>query len=221
MTANKLLGSGAAGTAVSEITLGSGLSFTSNTLNSVAPTPAAADAGKVLTANASGSATWQTASGGSGVSTASNGLTVTTNDVALGGTLTKNTTVDQGANTLTFTSTAGSTGRTIFDGTTQTNGAVFVKNSANVRIYTGSDASFSVNDQDYIVIINGTSTLANFQFTLPLPSSCPGRILMVRATTKAIQYINAGTGTGAASTLAMNKGQIIVSDGTSWINVAN
>ncbi|MET4142416.1 hypothetical protein [Pedobacter sp. UYP1] len=33
MTANKLLGSGASGTAVSEITLGTGLSFTGNTLN--------------------------------------------------------------------------------------------------------------------------------------------------------------------------------------------
>ena len=33
MTANKLLGSGASGTAVAEMTLGTGLSFTSNTLN--------------------------------------------------------------------------------------------------------------------------------------------------------------------------------------------
>ena len=38
---------------------------------------------------------------------------------------------------------------------------------------------------------------------------------------KSITYINVGTGIGAAATLAMNKGQILISDGISWINVAN
>jgi len=162
--------------------------------------------------------------GGGGFTTASNGLTATTaTNVALGGTLTGDTNIDQGANILTFSNSGstGSAGKTIVNGTAQTNGAMFVKNGTNSRIYTGVDTSFSVNDQDYIIIINGTSTQTNFQLTLPLASSCPGRILMIRATTKAISYINVGTGIGAAATVAMNKGQIIVSDGISWINVAN
>jgi hypothetical protein len=162
--------------------------------------------------------------GGGGFSTASNGLTATTaTNVALGGTLTSDTNIDQGANVLTFTNSGstGSAGRTIVNGTAQANGAIFVKNGTNSRIYTGVDTSFSVSDQDYIIIINGTSTQTNFQLTLPLASSCPGRMLMIRATTKAISYVNVGTGTGAAATVAMNKGQIIVSDGISWINVAN
>ncbi len=224
MTANKLLGSGLSGTAVSEVTLGSGLSFTGTTLNSIAPTPAGTDAGKVLTANASGSATWQTASGGgSGVSTASNGLTVTSGDVALGGTLTKNTTIDQGANTLTFTNTglSGSTGRTIFNGTTQNNGAVYVKNGSNIRFYTGVDTDFSVNDQDFIIVINGTSATSSFQLPLPSAASFPGRMLIIRSTNKPLQYMNVGAGVAAAATLATNKGQILVSDGTCWMNVAN
>jgi hypothetical protein len=221
MTANKLLGSGAAGTAVSEITLGSGLSFTSNTLNSVAPTPAAADAGKVLTANASGSATWQTASGGSGVSTASNGLTITTNDVALGGTLTKNTTVDQVANTLTFTNTGltGSAGRTIFNGTIQTNGAVYAK----VRVFTGSLSAFTLNEDDYIILlrVSGGGTLA----ALPPASSYPNRVLLIRndsgngGSASAINYSTTNTPVGNTSLLS-NRGEMLVSDGTNWLVVA-
>ncbi len=81
MTANRLLGSGQSGTAVSEITLGTGLSFSGSTLNAI-----------------------------SGVSTvtASNGLTATgttTVDVKLGGTLGANTNVVLNGNNMAFSGT--------------------------------------------------------------------------------------------------------------------
>jgi hypothetical protein len=220
MTANKLLGSGASGTAVSEITLGSGLSFTLNTLNSVAPTPAAADAGKVLTANASGSATWQTASGGSGVSTASNGLTVTTNDVALGGALTKNTIIDQGANTLTFTNTglSGSAGKTIVNGSFKTTGAVYAK----VRPHSLT-SNIDWQPDDYIVICTAVIPVNILSF--PDPSANIGRILCIRNVSGATLTPNKVPDNGTlwpfnTGNLANGAGIMVISDGTAWHNFA-
>jgi hypothetical protein len=59
MTANKLLGSGASGTAVAEMTLGTGLSFTSNTLNVTNGLPvysSPTDANKILQLNSGATA---------------------------------------------------------------------------------------------------------------------------------------------------------------------
>jgi len=66
ITTNKLLGSGQSGTAVSEITLGSGLSFTGSTLNTSIPTYTSTEAANVLTVNAAGTGlAWEAPSGGS------------------------------------------------------------------------------------------------------------------------------------------------------------
>ena len=59
--------------------------------------------GDVLTSNAAGVLSWTTSAGEA--TTASNGLTLTGSDVTLGGSLTSNTTITQGANLLSFTST--------------------------------------------------------------------------------------------------------------------
>jgi hypothetical protein len=144
-------------------------------------------------------------------------LTVTSSDVALGGTLTKNTTVDQGANTLTFTSTAGSAGRTIFNGTTQINGAVYAK----IRTYIGTFAAFTVNDDDYIINIQ---IAGPGNITLPNPVTCPGRVLMIR--NNSVQAGTSGTYTYITyppvnnTSIAASRGQMLISDGTSWYMIA-
>jgi len=151
ITPNKLLGSGLSGTAVLEVTLGAGLSYTGSVLNSSIPTSLVADATKVLTVNASGTPAWQAPSGGGGgMSTASNGLNNTANAaiVELGGTLNANTTIDEGPNNLTFT---GSTGRTIINGDFQTSGGRLYARTP--RLHPSSSSTVTWLDSDVQIIL--------------------------------------------------------------------
>jgi len=79
------------------------------------PAAVASANGQVLTSATDGTLSWATA----GTYTADNGLTLTSNNIALGGSLTGATTIEQKTNTLAFTSTAA-TGTSHFtvDGTT-------------------------------------------------------------------------------------------------------
>lgn len=173
------------------------------------------DAQGRITAAANGSG------GGGGLTTASNGLTASTSDVALGGVLTKNTVITQAANTLTFSNTGltGSPGRTIFDGTTQSNGAVYAK----LRVFSGSLSAFTLNDDDYIILlrVSGGGTLA----ALPPASTYSGRIIILRndsgngGSPGTVNYNATNTPINNTSILA-NRGQMLVSDGTSWLVVA-
>jgi len=159
--------------------------------------------------------------GGGGFSTASNGLTASTSDVALGGALTKNTIITQAANTLTFSNTGltGSAGRTIFDGTTQSNGAVYAK----VRVFSGSLSAFTLNADDYIILlrVSNGGTLA----ALPPASTYSGRVIILRndsgngGSAGTVYYDTTNTPVNNTSILA-NRGQMLVSDGISWLVVA-
>lgn len=157
--------------------------------------------------------------GGGGISTASNGLTATSaTNVALGGTLTGNTVVDQGANTLTFTNT-GTTGQTIMNGSFKTTGAVYAK-IRNVSAYPGI-ADWAADD--YIVIIT-VAGAGNIQ--LPSPGGTnTGRVLVIRnnsiatGTTGTYTYTGSFVPVNNTSILAA-RGQMLVSDGTNWYLIA-
>ncbi len=89
-------------------------------------------AGWVPTSSGDGTMVWtDPALLGSDVTTASNGLTEVTNDIRLGGSLTQNTTVAQGAFTLDFTSTA-------VDGFS-VDGTTFSVDASNNRIGIGTN----------------------------------------------------------------------------------
>jgi len=169
------------------------------------------DAQGRITAAANGSG------GGSGFSTASNGLTATTpTNVALGGTLTAPTIITQSNNNLTFST--GTTGRAIVNGNLETAGAVYAK----VRVYAGPNhAGFAVAPDDYICIIR---VAAAGNITLPDPTTCPGRVIIIRN-----DSVNAGvSGTYTYityvpvnnSSIAASRGQMLISDGTNWFLVA-
>lgn len=91
-----------------------------------------ATVGYVPVGDANGVMTWTDPATFSSVSTASNGLTAVSDDIQLGGSLTQNTTITQGAFTLDFTTTA--TDGFSIDGTT------FSVDAANNRIGVGTDA---------------------------------------------------------------------------------
>ena len=150
-----------------------------------------------------------------GIASASNGLTVTSSNVALGGSLSTPTVIDQGTNNLTLTSTG--TGRTIVNGTLQTNGAVY----ANVRILNSFPGESDWLASDYIVIIHVAGAGA---FTLPNPTSCPGRMLLIRNDSSAAgeaglygysTYVPVNNGSVLPS-----RAQTLVSDGTNWYVVS-
>ena len=215
---SRLIGAGSASTTVAEITLGAGLSLTSNVLSSNGvPASVVADNGKVLTVVA-GAAAWGTASGGS--ATANNGLTASSGNVTLGGTLNTNTIVDQGANTLTFTNTgnAGTTGQTIMNGSFKTTGAVYAK-IRNIASFPTGDASW--NTDDYIVIITASGA---GNIVLPNPATNAGRVLIIRNNSTAtgspgaytyITYVPLNN-----TSIAISRGQMLVSDGTNWYMIA-
>ena len=73
-------------------------------------------AGKVLTSDANGNASWQTAVTG-GTYTASSGLTMTSNDVKLGGNLGANTAINGNGFTLTFNTTTAGGNKFVSNGT--------------------------------------------------------------------------------------------------------
>jgi hypothetical protein len=154
--------------------------------------------------------------GGGGIATASNGLTVTGTDVALGGTLTAATTVDQNNNNLVFTT--GTSGRTIVNGSFQTSGAVYAKVRNMTTLPTG-DSSW--NADDYIVIL---SVAGGGNVVLPNPVNNSGRMLLIR--NNSVEA--GGSGTYAyitnipvnnASILA-SRSQTLVSDGAKWYVVS-
>jgi len=216
---SRLLGSTASSTTVSEITLGAGLSMTSNTLSSNGvPASVVADNGKVLTVVA-GAPAWGVSSGGS--ATAANGLSTSSGNVVLGGTLTGNTIVDQGANTLTFTNTgnSGTTGQTIVNGSFKTTGAVYANIRSVTTLPTG-DASW--NADDYIIILN---IAGGGNVVLPTPTlALKGRVLLIRNNSVeaggsgTFAYIN-NIPVNNASVLA-SRAQTLVCDGAKWYVVS-
>jgi len=125
------------------------------------------------------------------------------------------TTVNQSNNNLTFTT--GATGRTIVNGNFETTGAVYAK----VRVHTGTHASFAVAADDYICIIK-VSGAGNI--TLPDPTTCPGRVIVIR--NDSVNAGTAGTYTYIGSvpinntSIAASRGQMLVSDGANWFLVA-
>jgi len=167
------------------------------------------------------SATSGSGGGGGGTTAASNGLTATTvsttTTVALGGTLTGNTVVDQGANTLTFTNT-GTTGQTIINGSFKTVGAVYAK----VRTHNLATSIVWAAD-DYIVIC--TQVLAANVLSLPSPSAPEniGRVLCIRNNSTSLYAPNKSPDDGShwpagGANLGVGVAIMVVSDGTAWHN---
>jgi len=161
--------------------------------------------------------------GGGGTTAASNGLTAstvsTTTTVALGGTLTGNTVVDQGANTLTFTNTgtSGTTGQTIVNGSFKTAGAVYAK----VRTHTGT-ANITWAPDDYIVVCTGAIPVNVLSF--PDPVANAGRVLCIRNNSTAGAYTpNKSPDDGThwpfgVANLSQSGAIMVISDGTVWQN---
>ena len=131
--------------------------------------------GQVLTSNGSGVASWQTPT----AYTVSNGLTLSTNDIQLGGSLTKNTTIAQGAYTLGFTTSA--TNGFSVDGTT------FSVDGANNRVGIGTVSpaqtlsvlgNIGISDSTYYTAFNMGTQSANISYTLPTAqATASGQVL--------------------------------------------
>jgi len=155
--------------------------------------------------------------GGDGSLTANNGLTVSGSNIALGGELTAATTITLNNNNLSITPGSGGTGKTIVNNF-QTAGAVYGK----VRVNT---TDFSIwYDDDYIVILRKSGPNDVY---LPNPTTCPGRVLIVRNdsgnggtadtyTFKTYVPVNNSSLTAAPA----GKGMMLVSDGSAWFCVA-
>ena len=122
--------------------------------------PAGVASNQIVTADTFGNIRSRTAAEivtpGSGVLTANNGLIKSLNNVALGGTLTANTTIAQAANTLNFTSSADNA--FTVDGTTLNVDA----DTDRVGIGTNApNAKLNVDaDEENGVLINGENTLS-------------------------------------------------------------
>lgn len=130
------------------------------------------------------------------------------------GTLTGPRVVTQANNNLTFTT---GTARTIINGTQQTNGAMYLSNTGNVRTSTVALTSSAWTATDYIVI-STTGTTIN----LPDATANPGRILVIN--NQAGNATFGGTDTKFKpvnySTLASGRAHMYISNGSEWYLMA-
>jgi len=154
--------------------------------------------------------------GGGGFTTASNGLTATTaTNVALGGTLTVATAIDQANNNMTFTT---GTGTFIVNGNFKTTGAQYAK----IRTHTATTNIVWAAD-DYVVVC--TAPLGANVLSLPSPSAPEnvGRVLCIRNASTSAFAPNKTPDDGThwpfgASNLAIASSIMVISDGTAWYN---